>query len=78
MMLSVPSLKILPILVLPISLAAIHLFEVSNLDNNMTGSLPMKFEPGEQTFGLGECTFLFQGTVSHWMHLMVYAVAGHE
>jgi hypothetical protein len=61
MMLSVPSLKTLPILVPPMALAAIHLFEASDSDNNATGSLPVKLEPGERTLGLGECIFFVPG-----------------
>lgn len=42
-------------------LAAIPLFEASDSDSNAMGSLPIKFEPGERTLGLGECIFFVPG-----------------
>lgn len=43
------------------ALEAIPLFEASDSDSNATGSLPITFEPGERTLGLGECIFFVPG-----------------
>lgn len=43
------------------ALEAIPLFEASDSDSNATVSLPITFEPGERTLGLGECIFFVPG-----------------